>query len=435
MSSLDELRRACDRLSAGGGALAEVFVKEGRVRRSESSPSGFATSMSREHGWAVRVGGGRGRMLTTGSGPLPETVAGVSPSGEPLRLPRPAEAPPTEVPVDDAPLMIEGEARSLIEAVASELERQLPGARLLRGVLEDGASASTIVNSHGLEAQWRHRLCSLRMEALGAGPAPVQAEQVVIETNGQRLQPRALARRLADALVVRGGRRPPARERGEVVLSPSLAAHLVAGLRSLWVGADGAELARRWVGADDHLGSPLLTVVDDGRLPSAPLSSPFDGEGVATGRAVLVRRGRYLQPLVDWRQADPPRWRATGCVRRASWRDVPTIGPSQLFVEPNASVAAHELVASVARGFYLLEALGGLRVELDSGRFAIPVDGFVVVRGAADHAIGRGWLTGDIRALLRGIRGVARDLAFVPDGGLVGSPTLLVTGLELRREL
>jgi hypothetical protein len=41
-------------------------------------------------------------------------------------------------------------------------------------------------------------------------------------------------------------------------------------------------------------------------------------------------------------------------------------------------------------------------------------------------------LAGGIGALLRGVGAVARDLRFFPLGGMIGAPTLLLTGLEIR---
>jgi hypothetical protein len=80
--------------------------------------------------------------------------------------------------------------------------------------------------------------------------------------------------------------------------------------------------------------------------------------------------------------------------------------------------------------------VGPVRSDLETGRFAVQVCGFGLSQGRASRPIGRAWLCGGVGSFLRGVRGVARDLAFVPQvGGLVGAPSLLVRGLELRREL
>ena len=81
----------------------------------------------------------------------------------------------------------------------------------------------------------------------------------------------------------------------------------------------------------------------------------------------------------------------------------------------------------------LLATQGGVRLEKASQRFAVAVEGFAIEKGKAATPISGGWLTGSIKALFGGLQAVARDLTFVPARkGLVGSPTVLVRGLEIR---
>jgi predicted Zn-dependent protease len=55
-----------------------------------------------------------------------------------------------------------------------------------------------------------------------------------------------------------------------------------------------------------------------------------------------------------------------------------------------------------------------------------------VQSGRASAPVAKAWLCGGIGTFLTGIVGVGRDLTFQPLDGMIGSPTLLVTGLELR---
>jgi len=62
------------------------------------------------------------------------------------------------------------------------------------------------------------------------------------------------------------------------------------------------------------------------------------------------------------------------------------------------------------------------------------VCGFHLAAGAAGRPLAAGWLCGSLGALLHGVTAVARDLAFFPLAGMVGSPTLRLKGLEVRGE-
>jgi predicted Zn-dependent protease len=216
-------------------------------------------------------------------------------------------------------------------------------------------------------------------------------------------------------------------------LAPPLAARLLHGLLPLFVGAAATALLAPLRDRRGRVGGDLLSLIDDGRFPGGALAAPVDGEGVPTREIVLVEEGVVVQPLLAWHEARPPQTRASGCARRPSWRDLPRPGPTHFYWRPQGAVAPAALLAQVARGYYLLESRGAGRFDLASGELAVPVCGFAVRDGRATSPLAGGWLCGGIGALLRGVVGVARDLAFLPLDGMIGAPTLLVTGLELRR--
>jgi predicted Zn-dependent protease len=126
---------------------------------------------------------------------------------------------------------------------------------------------------------------------------------------------------------------------------------------------------------------------------------------------------------------------ASGCVRRSSWLDIPTPGPTHLYLKPDPRAPVSALLGALHRGYYLIDTTGPGRFDLAAGLFAIPVCGFAVQNGTASAPVAGAWLTGGIGAFLKGIAAVGRDLAFHPLQGMIGSPTALVTGLELQSRL
>lgn len=436
MKGLQKARRLLEELGGGQGAVVEVFTKHGRTRRSELGVQGLVSVVTAESGWAVRCGGPEGSFFACGTGEVPLNTPWPAPTGPPLSLPEPQQPEAwVEGAEVDAPLLIEGEARGLIEGIERELVGQLPGARLLRAVLDDGASESSIISSRGIEEGFQSRLAMLYLEAVQGSNAATRTRLEVAAPEARALEPKALARRLADCLTVRGGGPGPVRERGEMVLAPPVGIELLASLRPLWLGPDASALAARLTDRGNRLASPAVSVVDDPRLAGGGLAAPIDGEGVPTRRVVVLDQGRFRHPLRDWRQSASDGRKPAGCIRRPSWRDNPRLGFSHLHLEPNVEVSAAELVGGVTRGFYLLDALGAPRVDFETDRFAVPVCGFELLRGQATATIGRAWLCGGVAAFLRGIRAVARDLTFLPKDAMVGAPSLLVAGLELRRDL
>ena len=410
---------------------AEIYVKRGRSRRLERTPVTETSSTSQERAWAVRAGNRRASFFVAATGdpspagPWPEPVAGHA-----LELPEPEPAPAWTLPSDfDTPLTGEREGLKLLESLGRELEAELPKARLLRAVLEDGSSEAELANSRGLRALTRSRLSTLYLEAAGPGSPAVTASLYVAAREPRRFHPTALARRLADRLAVSAAGAPPARDSGDVLLAPGVAVRMVAGLLPLLVGPGPGS---RVIGARGRFGSDRVTLIDNGRLAGGVFEAPVDGEGVPTREVVLVEEGVFRQPLLAWWQEGAAHGETSGCVRRSGWRDLPMPGPTHLYLKPEPKTPVAALLGAIPQGYYLIDATGPGRFDLATDRFALPVCGFAVEAGRASAPVARAWLCGGIGAFLKGIVGVGRDLTFHPLDGMIGSPTLLVTGLELR---
>ena len=418
---------------ASGADEIEIYLKRGRSRRLIEEAGARCHLEADEEGWAVRANLGRGSFFVCGSGDPPPAGGWPEPDGHPVRLPRPVEDDDRRVVRrSEAALASEGEIRTLAETLSREVERRLTGVRLTAIRIEDGQSESTIGNSLGVLASTRVRAASLSLTGETVGRRPVRARLEWVERELADLSPRRLVARLGDVLSVRSEGRAVARDRCEVVLAPLVMIHLLAGLLPLFDADSGEELVAA-LGGPETLGSSEVDIVDDGRLDRGVLASEVDGEGVPTREVELIEGGRYRQPLLPWWRTRPG-CRSGGASRRDSWRQEPRVGPTHLYLRPDGSVRAAQLVASLSRGYYLLDPVLPVRMDLAADRFALPVSGFEILGGRARMPVTGVALTGKVSSLLRGVRARGRDLAFAPQqAGLIGSPSVRLAGLELLR--
>jgi len=427
--SLDSGREVLDRLLERGFTAAEVYVKRGRSRRFEIDGEAEATLSADEAGWSVRAARGAASFFFAAAGsPLPLDHWPEAFDGEPLALPEGLPiADWSEPPAVTDPLLAEDEGRRVLRGVAEDLARRLPGATLA-AVLEDGSSEVRILNHHGLDAGYRGRFAALRLEAratLDAGAAV--ATLALAERSARRFRIAAMADRLVDVLAVRARGSLGAPEGADVVLTPEVAARLLAPVAAAFVGRTRDQVADLLDARDGRVGAADVSLIDDGRHRGGPLSAPIDGEGVPTGTRVLVDSGRLESTILPWERSSMP----IGCRVRPGWRDLPRVGTTQVYVAPRADTTPASLVEDLADGYYLLDAGDGGRYDLAAGRFSLPVWGFRIAGGRPLHPTGEARLVGDPRRLLHAVCGVARDLRFVPLGALVGAPTVRMRGLTL----
>ncbi len=423
-------REVLDTLRSAGLERVEVYRKRGRTRRVERSLGGCSVSMAEEVGWSVRAGNDTVSLFFGATGEPTSEVPWPEPLIGGLRLPGATPAPAWRWPPElETPLIGEREALRLVAGIESALDEEMKGARLLDVTLDDGASESWIESTTGLEAYSRYRLATIRLSAMRRSDGPASVSMALIARSAAGFVPVTLARRLADLMTVHEDRDQgvvPAR-RG-ALLAPEVAARVLAALQPALMGAQAWRHLRALQGEDGRFASPMVTLVDNGRLEGGLLASPVDGEGVPTREVVLVDAGIVLQPLLPWWQEDAGAV-ISGCCGRASWREPPALGATHLYLAPRAGVAVASLLERLGKGVYMIDAERP-RVDLENDRFELSGSGFVIERGRPVATLAQVRFGGSVQSLLRGIVGVGRDLRFVPEGGLIGAPSTLVEGLE-----
>lgn len=416
----------------------EVYCKRGRSRRVRTGKESSNAIMREEMGWAVRAGNGERSLHFAATGtPCPD-VAWPQPRHGPLRLPAARPVSDWRAPSDlEASLIGEVEGYGLLEAVAGALQAEHPAAVLLRGIVEDGSSEVEIASTGGMA--WVHRNRSAEIRLWAASRDGVQIHAVAAAREARRLSPKALARRLVDRLVVKErGDEITTRDRGEILIAPEVGAALLAAVAPLLLrggpGEVGWEALEELADQSGRIGGRALTLVDDGRLSGGLFEAPVDGEGVPTREVVLLEEGVLRQPLLPFWEEGGPRRQTSGCRLRPGWRSLPETGPTHLYLRPTAGLAVATLLEEVARGYYFIDVVGSPRIDLPGRRLALPVSGFEVRGGRPMRPIRRAWLAGGLGPLLRSIQATARDLTFFPFAGAIGSPSVLLAGLEVRGE-
>jgi PmbA protein len=223
------------------------------------------------------------------------------------------------------------------------------------------------------------------------------------------------------------GATKPTTERLPVVLDPWAASSflgVLAGSLSAEEVQKGRSLLAERVG--EEVASSLLSLVDDGRLTEGPAAAPFDDEGVPTGRTALVEYGVLRGFLHNTETARREGVTSTGNARRSSYRGVPGVSPSNLFVEAG-SASANDLLAQAGRAVYVQDVTGvHSGANPVSGEFSVGATGLRVDGGALGEPLREMTVASTLLDMLRAVTAVGSDLRFFPGGGAIGTPTLLV---------
>ncbi|MEM6701430.1 MAG: metallopeptidase TldD-related protein [Acidobacteriota bacterium] len=434
---LEEAAAATARLQSAASTTSriETYLKKGRSRTFSLEPAASVVH-SDELGWAVRVHAEREAGFGCGSGTprMPALSAGAAPLALPTLEETQARVSLPPVRDLDAPLLSEGEGLAWLRSVAERLKDELPGARLLRGVLEDGASLGVVASSEGVTASYRHRVATLKLEAVGADPQYGGVFLAASARSARSFVASSVARRLADRLAIAESGISPEASTCRAVLSPEVAAAVLESLAPIFVGPEHWSIARSLAGSEARWGVSELSLIDDPHLTEGLLPQARDGEGVPTQRTVLVDRGRLRQPILgrgDEEFAEVDGLPLSGCRYRHSYRALPEASPSHLFLRHERAASVSQLVGELGGGYYFIDVTGPVRRHFSEGWLEVPVCGFQVRGQRATAQVRGARLRLDLRHVFHSILGAGRDLRFRPRRGCIGSPSLLVEGVEV----
>lgn len=244
-----------------------------------------------------------------------------------------------------------------------------------------------------------------------------------------------------DPLVRRVGRWSSTLSRAEpvevspdrVIFTADVAAELI-GILAGTLQLDSVRQQRsRWSGrVGERVCVPQISLVDDARMPSAPLCTPFDDEGVATRSVPLVTNGVLQGFLSDRRTASEAQVEGTG----SGWREdggTPASGTSNLYLlgDPDKAV---DVIGESDNCLLVVQTHGMHTANEITGDFSLGGSGAMVSQGRLGRAVKDFTVAGNIHDLLESIDAYGDDLRFVGDSsGGFGSPSLRCHGVTVGR--
>ena len=294
------------------------------------------------------------------------------------------------------------------EKAALDYDRRITNSE--GGSYDSSQGEVTYVNSHGFVGQYRASLASMSVSSIASDDSGMQSGSWF--TAGRRMAalqaPEALGREAARRTIRRLGARRVPTQKVPVVFEASVAAGL---LNHLFSAVSGSAIYRAASFLTDCIGEKIapetVTVYDDGTLPGAPGSKPFDGEGLPTRRTAVVENGVLLTYLLDTYTGRKLGMRSTGNAARSAG-DAPSVGATNFFMVPGTA-SPEEIIASVPSGLYVT-GLIGFGVNPVTGDYSRGASGLWIEGGEPTFAVEEITIAGNLRQMLADIEMIGNDL-------------------------
>jgi PmbA protein len=335
------------------------------------------------------------------------------------------------------PSVAEWSADRLVElALAVERSALETDSRVVaveQAVYADSAERVAIASSRGVAGEYESSSCHAYLQALAEGEGGKETGLGFGLARGPAaLDPAAIGREGGERAASMVGAGKPRSHSCPVVLDATVAASFVSLLGSSLV-ATAVQRGRSPFAASlgEEIGAAALSVHDDGLDPAGFGSSPFDGEGTPRRRTAVIEAGRLLTFLYDTYTARRGEVASTANAGRGGYRSQPSVSPSNLIVAPGA-LGFEELLAEAGDGVYVTDVAGlHSGVNPVSGVFSVGAAGRMIRGGALADPVREFTIAGDLVSTLKGIRAVGAEARWVPFGGSVQTPALLLAEMAV----
>lgn len=318
-----------------------------------------------------------------------------------------------------------------IERAALAADSRIAGVE--QAVYADSAERVAIASSTGIEGEYGSSSCYGYLQALAeSGEGRETGLGFGLGRGPVSLDPEAIGREGAERATAMIGATKPQSRSCPVVLDPTVAASFIAFIG----GALGAGAVQRGrspfaerVGAE--IAGEALVLHDDGLDPGGFGSAPFDGEGVPRRRTALIEGGKLGTYLYDTYTARRGAASTTGNAGRGGYRSQPSVATSNLVISPGR-LDFDALLREAGDGVFITDVAGlHSGVNPVSGVFSVGASGRAIRGGELAEPLREFTIASDLVSMLGAVRAAGADARWVPFGGSVSTPSLLVGAMTV----
>lgn len=277
---------------------------------------------------------------------------------------------------------------------------------------DSGVGTRVFANSRGFTGSYRYTSCSLVAVPVAKQNGSMERDYwASAARSAARLEePDYVGRKAAERVLRRLNPRKVPTQKCPVILEPRMARTLVA---NLFDAVSGTAIYRKSSFLADKLGETIatskLTLIDDGTIPGLFGSTPFDDEGVASRRTVVIDQGKLTSYLLNSYAARKLGLKTTGSASRGVSGNA-GIGHGNLYFEPGDQSEA-ELIGGVKNGFYVTELIGS-GVNTVTGDYSRGASGLWIENGELAYPVSEVTIAGNLKEMLQNIDAIASDLEF-----------------------
>ena len=290
------------------------------------------------------------------------------------------------------------------------------------------AGRRVFANSRGFTGSYRTSSCGLSVSPIAKQDSSMERDYwySAARALAKLESPEYVGRRAAERALRRLHPRKAATQKAAVIFEPRTAQAL---LGDLFDAVNGSAIYKHASFLTGKLGEKIaadsLTVIDDATIPGLFGTCPFDDEGVTSQRTVVIENGVLKSYLLNAYTARKLNLKTTGNASRGVTGNA-GVGPGNFYLE-KGKLSAAEILASVPRGLFVTELIGGGANSV-TGDYSSGAAGLWIENGELAYPVSEITIAGNLKQMLFDIEHVGSDLEFRSS---IASPTLMIREMTI----
>jgi len=290
-----------------------------------------------------------------------------------------------------------------------------------------------IHSSTGVQCSYEVSSCYAYIQALAGGEGAKETGLGLdLGRSPAALDPEAIGAEGAQRAVEMIGAAKPSSRSCPVIFDPMVAASF-AGLIASALSADSVQRGRSPFASllGEEVASEALVMHDDGLDPEGLAASPCDAEGTPRERTALIEGGRLRTFLHDAYTARRGGAERAGNASRGDYRSPPSVSTSNL-VLGTGTMTTPQLLEVAGDGVYVNDVAGlHSGVNPVTGQFSVGASGRLIEGGELAGPVREFTIASDLVSMLRSVREAGSEARWVPFGGIVRTPPLLIAEMTI----
>lgn len=280
------------------------------------------------------------------------------------------------------------------------------------GGFDATARALIMANSLGFAGAYQSTSCSISSVPVAAQDGKMQRDYWYDNKRAfNKLDsPEDIGRKAAERAVRRLGARKVKTQQVPIVFDPLIASGL---LSNILQAVSGDAIVRKSSFLVGKIGEKIahenLTVIDDGRIPGALGSRPFDSDGIPTRQTIVIQNGELQSYLLNSYTARKLHMKSTGSAVRGP-STPPGVTCSNLYIKPG-NFSPEEIIKSIKNGFYVTDLIG-FGVNIVTGDYSRGASGLWIENGELTYPVEEVTIAGNLKEMLKQIEMIGNDLDY-----------------------